>query len=121
MKNQPPSFGKLTFIPCRTHRYLDKHAIDAIDSVPWIGNNATCAADPGCAAHSPFSFIFFKREPATQEARILDMVAPINQEARILNLVAPINQEARILDLLAGLGSWPIIAKKLCFSFFSKN
>ena len=26
--------------------------IDPIDSVPWIGNNATCAADPSCAAHS---------------------------------------------------------------------
>ena len=27
-------------------------SIDPIDSVPWIGNNATCAADPSCAAHS---------------------------------------------------------------------
>ena len=26
--------------------------IDTIDSVPWIGNNATCMADPSCAAHS---------------------------------------------------------------------
>ena len=24
VKNQPPSFGKLTFIPCRTHWYLYK-------------------------------------------------------------------------------------------------
>ena len=23
-----------------------EHTIDTIDSVPWIGNNATCAADP---------------------------------------------------------------------------
>ena len=26
--------------------------IDTIDSVAWIGNNATCVADPSCAAHS---------------------------------------------------------------------
>ena len=27
MKNQPPSFGKLTFIPCRTPWYLNKHTL----------------------------------------------------------------------------------------------
>ena len=34
-------------------QYFDSDSIiDTLDSVPWIGNNATCAADPSCAAHS---------------------------------------------------------------------
>ena len=45
--------GKLFFhftYPLRKGKI--ENSIDTIDYVPWIGNNATCAANPSCAVHS---------------------------------------------------------------------